>query len=264
MSKYKVNEKFFLNTEKWTERESYFLGWLLSDGHHNVNSGNISIKLQEQDKHILESLKNIIEYSGPLLYVKRKKINDLIAKNSKKIQNRWCLTITRRTLSDSLLKLNVTNDKTNHLDFPKYLDKNLYPHFLRGFYEGDGTISYSVYKGKVMFEIHLLATKEFCKSVQLVLSSIGIKSRIIVDNKIKNGNVLVKFSGNESALKFFNYIYANTHFVLKRKLRKFLRLINYMRRVKVWKFGKPLSNELKNTIKQSIKIATDVINNAEF
>ena len=62
-SKYNKNHDFFENPLSWEEKHAYFLGWLMSDGHHNIKAKSISIRLQARDKKILEILKDIIEYT---------------------------------------------------------------------------------------------------------------------------------------------------------------------------------------------------------
>ena len=77
---------------------------------------------------------------------------------------------------------------------------------------------------------------------------------------IKNGNVIVKFSGNLAALKFFNFVYKDAKFILKRKLRKFLRLINYMKR------KRHVKNKLQTEVELSkaISLIKQIIINSEY
>ena len=107
---YKYNETFFKNPETWDQKQAYFLGWLLSDGDHETSKG-IRIRLKESDKRILELLKDIIEYTGPINYIKRNPsaLGKLITNSGCKWQNRYGLTITRKSLSEDLIKLNSNN-----------------------------------------------------------------------------------------------------------------------------------------------------------
>lgn len=254
-TKYNKNVDFFKNPETWEPNQAYFLGWLMSDGHHNLNKG-ISIKLQESDKRILELLKEIINYNGPLIYEKRNSVNKLITDNSYHWQNRWALTIYQKTFTPDLLSLGISNNKSNSLYFPDYLRDDLISHFLRGYYEGDGTISYCYGDKKnpkrLLFEIHLICTPMFIKPLQTIFKKIDIRTRITTKSDIKNGNVYLKFSGNLAALKFFNYVYRDSQVLLKRKFRKFLRLINHMKRKQHVKNKLQVEMELSKAI-HSIK-----------
>lgn len=261
-TKYNVDINFFKNPINWEQKHAYFLGWLTSDG-SNQKNGAVRIALQEKDKKILEILKNQIQYNGPLYYMKRNGVNSLIGNS--KWQNRWSLTIGRREMSNDLLDLGIDNNKSNNLKFPDFLKNDLISHYLRSYYEGDGTISYSFDRSRgqnrLMFEIHLVGTVPFLNKVNEILKTkINVECRTIDDGKMQNGNRILKFSGNYAALKFFNYIYNDAEFLLKRKFRKFIRLINYMKRIKHEEF----KEEKEIEIKKAIILAKWLVKNAQY
>lgn len=258
--KYTLNEEFFENPELWGQKQAYFLGWLLSDGHHNIKNGSFSIKLQERDKKILEILKDIIQYTGNLYFIKRGIINNFIKHTTNNYQNRYGLSIVRREVSNSLIKLDIKNNKTDKLEFPKYLKPELISHFLRGYYDGDGTISYHYNKNNLRFDIHLLGTINFCGKVkELLIDKFNIKFRQI--NKSQNKTtVQIQFSGRLNALKFFNFVYKDAKYVLKRKFKKFLRLINYTKKNEFTKNKEEFEIELN----KAIIIAKNIIKNAKY
>jgi hypothetical protein len=264
--KYFTDSLFFNKINFWEEKHVYFLGWLMSDGHHNVKKKSIQIRLQEEDRKILEILKDIIEYTGPVTFLKRNGINDFIKQYTKSYQHRYSLVIRDNQISNDLLNLKIDNNKTNNLEFPNYLKNNLISHYLRAFYEGDGTISYSKHKtNPLLFDINLISTPQFCWHVKEFLKQkLNIDSRIVTDKKFKNGNIEVKFSGRLNALKFFNYVYKDANFVLKRKFRKFLKLINFMKKQKTWSFGRPIPDNIKEEISKSIYIAKNIVKYAKY
>jgi hypothetical protein len=265
--KYQANFGFFNNPKNWEQKHAYFLGWLMSDGHHSVKMHRIQIRLQERDKRVLEILKDIIAYTGPLIFLKREKINDFIKRFTKKWQHRWGLTINHQNITDDLLKLKIDNQKTNNLEFPDYLNENLLPHYLRSFYEGDGTISYSMYQNnkQIKFAINVIATRPFILTLQKILKDkLEIESQILIDKKIKNGNIVLRFAGKLNALKFFNYVYEGADFVLKRKFVKFLKLINHIKREFKLKNKPKGYQKLEPELNKAISIAKDIIQNAEY
>jgi ABC-type oligopeptide transport system ATPase subunit len=261
--KYKKDYLFFKNPENWEQKHAYFLGWLMSDGTHGVKNRYIKISLQERDKKILEILKNIIQYEGPLLYNKRNGINETIAKYTKTYQNRWSLQVNHYEITNSLLELGIDNNKTNNLRFPRYLKTELIPHFLRSFYEGDGTISYNFYKGQIRFEINLISTKVFCEEVKKILENITISSQIIPAQNVKNGNVVLRINGNNNAIKFFIYAYTNAKFVLRRKFKRFIKFLNLQKRT-AQLYDTELENNNRDMLNRAILIALDVAKNAEY
>ena len=270
-TKYQKNEDFFKNPENWTEKNAYFFGWLLSDGHHSIRNRCIKISIQEKDKKILEILKQIIDYTGPLYYEKRKSIGNLIllASLPENCQNRWKLQVCSKEISNDLLKMGINNHKSDNLDFPNYIKPELICHFLRSFYEGDGTISYSFdrknYKYRLIFEIHLLAHPKFCQTVKEILDKeLGTNLQIVEEIGVKNGIIRLKMGGNIAALKFFNYIYKDAKYLLKRKFKKFLRLINYMKRRPNFGRGKNENKEAQEETKKAIQLAKHLIETAQY
>ena len=80
-----LNHYYFKEID--THRKAYFLGLLLADG--NVTNNTVTISLQERDKHILESFKKELNYSGKLYFVKKRK---------KHHSNQNCFSFTSKIL----------------------------------------------------------------------------------------------------------------------------------------------------------------------
>src|SRR5690554_4215565 len=78
-----------------SHRKAYFLGLLLSDG--CISGNRVIIYLQERDKHILETFKKEIEFSGELRFVKKEKLNH---------SNQFALEFSSKKMVDDLNKLN--------------------------------------------------------------------------------------------------------------------------------------------------------------
>lgn len=69
--KYYYNEQYFKEID--TADKAYFLGWFYSDGNNYSPSWRSSIKIQENDKYILEIFSNYISNGIiPLEYIKKK------------------------------------------------------------------------------------------------------------------------------------------------------------------------------------------------
>ena len=123
---YSVDDSYFDNID--TPNKAYILGFLWADGHNNVSKGIVEMRLQEQDKHILDDISIEMHNERPLYYVKEKRANN---------HNTYRIYVTSRQISDALLKYGMTSNKTYVLEWPKYLSDELIPHFLRGYTDGD-------------------------------------------------------------------------------------------------------------------------------
>ncbi len=125
---YNVDLEYFKQID--TPNKAYFLGLFHSDGCNSNNPYYIRINLQEEDKQILEKLRLDIKYEGPLKYIKKQ--------GNRK--NQWSLYIVSKNLSEDLTNLGYPKNKTHKVLFPKYIDKPLIRHFIRGVFDGDGCI----------------------------------------------------------------------------------------------------------------------------
>jgi len=128
-AKYDVDETFFDKID--TQEKAYVLGWFYSDG-NVMPSGQIRICLCEKDVEILRHIRDIMKYTGPL-YNKK-------ARNSSLPQVELC--INRQVLCKQLIKLGCVPNKSLKLKFPteEQLPKYLHSHFVRGYFDGDGSV----------------------------------------------------------------------------------------------------------------------------
>lgn len=200
-----LNKKFNINNKIFEEspEKSYIIGLLSADG-FNSNKG-IYIALQYRDSHILEELKNFLEYTGSIKYDKNK--------------NRSILTICSKALSSYLKdEEGIISNKTENF---KVLDKYKYDtNFWRGVVDGDGCVYYYKYKLGVVFGISLVGTYNMINSFKNYCNTI-----IKIDNKIqkiKNSIVYsISITGNK-AVPILEQLYKkyNGKLVLNRKKEK--------------------------------------------
>ncbi len=142
---YTVNDNFFESIDN--EAKAYILGWWFSDG----NNTPPRIRLCITDKDILEKIKQKLQYNGPTYFKKRRKENYL---------DQHELSITSEKMSDDLIKLGCIPNKTLIAKFP-VIPINLYNHFIRGYLDGDGSISKEGVKPRVQF----VGTKEMIDGI---------------------------------------------------------------------------------------------------
>lgn len=271
MTKYNININFFENPPLWGQKQAYFLGWFGSDGYNSLEN-KIMLELQEKDKKILELLKKSIEYTGPLYYKNLSLYNrtpgQCKTKNGYreiKSTNSWRLQIARKKISEDLKKLGITNAKSGKYIFPEFLKDELIPHFLRAYYEGDGSFSYHCRylpnRKRIEFKITLLGTNEFLLKVKQILKEkLNIESKISKCDRVKIDIQCLSFASNYGALKLFNYLYKDANMLLKRKFRKFLKLINYMKKVNFNNFH----SETKTETQKAIILAKWLVKNAQY
>lgn len=190
-----------------TPNKAYFLGLLISDG-TNIRNG-FRIMLQEGDLHILEEFKKDINYTGNIYIRKRKN------ENCKKLCD---LIIYDQNMSDDLSKLGCIPAKSHHTYFPD-IPEEFHSHFIRGVFDGDGSVWIS--KGKKGFSImgnHLLV-----KSIQeILIRECNLKkNKLHISHRCKDNIIQFSYSGNKNCKRLFDYLYKDATVFLKRKFEKF-------------------------------------------
>jgi len=128
-------------------------------------------------------------------------------------------------MSYRLNELGVVPNKTFKIIFPKWLNEELYPHFIRGYFDGDGYVGYNgAAKG---FQFSLVGTEDFLLKIQEILIGECGHNKVKLLNRHperKNNIRELRYCGNINSLKFYNFVYKNATIYLKRKKFKFNKL----------------------------------------
>lgn len=117
---YTVNDNYLDNID--TEDKAYFLGWLLSDG--SISDNRLTLKLKSDDEYIIKEMFGKFS-SG---------YNITTYKNSKS------MGVSSSKLIDSLKKLGCVENKTKMGFNLPIISDDLFRHFIRGYFDGDGSI----------------------------------------------------------------------------------------------------------------------------
>lgn len=211
-----LNENYFDNID--TPNKSYILGWIMSDGYVSKNKLVFGLK----DLEILEFIKNEME-SGH-------KISETFVydKRTNKTYQQYVLQICSKKISESLNKLGITQAKSFTVDLPK-IDKNLYPHLIRGIFDGDGYVGAGKNSaGDLYPRFSLILSEKLYNSLTPIFNGLKIelkKPDIVAE---KDGDLILKLRiyRKKELRYFFNYIYGEGDVIkLNRKYNKFKELL---------------------------------------
>jgi DNA-binding CsgD family transcriptional regulator len=213
------HRKYFLN-KNWldsidSEDKAYFLGLMWTDGNVSSNLTRITLSFKEDDKYILEYFSKIF-YLG---------LNKVVTRVSDRIIDKGKYHITERSsflyiysveMAKKLMNMGCMPNKTFHTRFPQWLNKNLWPHFIRGLIDGDGCISISCRQPSVSFTgtIELIDDLE-----KIFIEELGFTNLFRYINNKESNNNIYNFHINrfEDIKKFLDWIYKDStiHFVRK-------------------------------------------------
>jgi hypothetical protein len=222
----KVNNEFF--DEINNEEKAYLLGYFLADGcitrnnNYFPNSNSLRIGLSEIDKLVIEWFKYFIAPDNKIVISNYQKG----AKNRKPVHSlKW----TSKYMSNILqTKYNILPRKTEHFNFKFPFDeiqKDFLFDFIRGFFDGDGVMSFS--SGRLIFGFYS-TSKEFLEDLGRIFEK-EFNCKYVVDltkpnNKIKLFCLRFNKGSNSSKAELFTNIYQKFYkdkkFYLKRKKEK--------------------------------------------
>lgn len=194
-SKYSVNHNFF---KQFSPEMAYVLGWFFSDGNVSHNKGSISIHLNKKDHYILEKIKFLMESTRPI---------DCYLNSS-------YLRLDSKVLAQDLINFGCVPKKSLILEFPDIAHPYL-SHFIRGFFDGDGSIHFN--KPNTI-KVAFISTKKFLESLQIKLNNtLGLK----IGPLQKHIKVYIALYYGDDARKLCNWMYENSKdlYLIRKKER---------------------------------------------
>lgn len=202
--KYHVNESFFDVID--TPEKAYVLGWFYSDGCVD-NTGRLRIQIQKEDEEILTKIAILMEYEGPLYQVPP-------PKRFPHRKAQVCLDISRKVIADDLIRHGCVPNKSLVITYPTWIDPKLEPHFLRGVFDGDGSVQVIKNHCKTSFT----TTDTFNLELQKRLLSMGIDSQLYYRYKDTN-TCSLQTTKTAHSIALLDYLYNNATIYLDRKFQ---------------------------------------------
>ena len=218
--KYTFNERYFDSIDN--EHKAYWLGLFMADGYNHESKSCVAIRLQLEDKQILEKLKEELNYTGPIYeFTRLTRVN--------KLNRRYCeLYLCSPIFSESLSKIGCIQGKTYLLQFPN-LRTDLIQHFIRGYFDGDGCLSITPRKDRKpnskVYQFNITGKAEFIQKIQEHLCNNCQLTKTTIAGSSNNFAKIIHWSGKNVVTRIMNYLYQNSTIYLERKHNKYLELI---------------------------------------
>lgn len=215
-NKSNLNNNIFKKIDN--EEKAYWLGFLYADG-CILNNNKLELSLQQNDKVHLEKFKKFLQWDGTLTYNKKSKS--------------WRVALMDKTIVQDLVNLGCTRKKSLTLTFPDLtiVPKLYQRHFIRGYFDGDGTISLNYYKTVNRFtgNCSVVGTRDFIYKMYLILledtdnSKYNFRERIPKNPKHSSLYFIDSFA-SKNRFGFLKYLYFNTNIYLDRKFDNYRKI----------------------------------------
>ena len=157
--KHTLDENYFDVID--TPNKAYILGFLYADGYNSIDKYTIRLQLQECDYEILEKMRLELKSDNELKFIR---CDNKVASNGYISKNMYQLEVYSKHMCEQLDRLGMHQNKSLILEFPDWLSEELYSHFIRGYFDGDGSYCYRI-AGKCGERdlITFTSTDLFCK-----------------------------------------------------------------------------------------------------
>lgn len=208
-SSIKCDKQFF---NRYTNESCYWAGFILADGNLRKNRNSLQIKLAKIDKEHLYSFLKVIDCDNSKLV---KEYDDYVS-----------LTISLDEFKNALISnFGITPQKTFTCDIINKIPKDKLKYFIRGYFDGDGSIT----KSTIISINFVGTTKVLTKMANLFKSQIGVTIQSKNDLppiQYKNDIVGSIHYYGKNVIKILDYLYSDIqkHCYLKRKLEKYTQL----------------------------------------
>ena len=207
--KYTVNDNYF---KYQNENMAYILGFLAADGCVSKKENLISIQLQKQDEDFLNKIKIEVESD--------REIKNYITNTGRPTCK---MEICSSEWKKDLFIYNIVPNKTFILQPPTHLDNQFYIDYIRGYFDGDGSICVNLKEYKNSFEI-VGASKNLMEWIRNVFANqYAITNNGLEICHTKNGTIMYKFAirNKEKIKKIRDIFYKNPNCLcLERKKEK--------------------------------------------
>lgn len=200
LRKFKVNDHYF-DINMQTHNTAYILGILASDGCVASNQNQIYIELKREDRNLLEQINKELCNERP--------IKDY-HNNCKNYDNSKLYFFSQQIKQDLSLYNIIPNKTAYNNDFLQNICPAYYIDYIRGHFDGDGSIKWS--NGTITWQIDSTSLMTL-QHISIILKQYKIDTKIIKHmEECKNRNrtkdlYRIYFYGRENAIKLYNLFY---------------------------------------------------------
>ena len=195
-----------------SEEKAYVLGFIYADGY--ISGKYFGFKQSAKDKEILEKIRTALKSEH--------KIGEYVNNNGYGQGNNYCsLIISNEKMVADLQKLGVVFNKSKIIQFPseEQVPAFLLPHFIRGYFDGDGSI-YRIKQGN-SYGVSFTGTEHFLTGVSKFFQANGIET-IAQVSKYPNKDIYeYKIGGRNNIKMIGKVLYNKATIYMSRKKKLF-------------------------------------------
>lgn len=199
----KINEAFF---DKWTQESSYIFGYIYADGCLTKYKERYSVSVSSRELDIIETIRLAMD-------------SDLAITEHK---GQYSFSFGRLHLIERLKEMGLIERKSKLKTFPTSVPREFLPHFIRGYFDGNGYFTYENHKpGKKRMKAGFsFGSPVFGEELLDVLRELGIQGGTLMKHKktaTSFGESLEVRLYTRDTKRLYEMMYENASIYLERK-----------------------------------------------
>lgn len=211
--KYFHDFDFFENID--TEEKAYWLGFMFADGyivnHENrYGEDSFGLTLAEDSLDSIEKFKKSLNATNPIRYDNSKSIGQPQAK----------IVLTSQKTVNDLIDKGCVKQKSLILQPPKKVPEKLLSHFIRGFFDGDGSLMKYNYNNYPSYQIGFTTTYEMAIWLRDIFGKGDVHKE-----KRRDFTWYYSIGGNRQVLDICHYMYDEATIWMNRKYARYQELL---------------------------------------
>lgn len=196
-----------------TQEKAYLLGLFYSDGNIGNNQTQCRLELSLNDRDLVFHLKELF----PFFYIHYDRGTKIELGNYSK-------TLKEDLISNGCLPRKSFENR-NNLHIPN-ISEDLIPHFIRGYFDGDGGCTLSTQKSKIQKRVYIYsASLPLINEIEEFMKSKGIIFNNIIQSG-KNIPVYKSTPSTKSYSNYYNFLYNDATIFMQRKKEVFDKILN--------------------------------------
>ena len=193
-----------------TELKAYVLGLITSDGYIANKNNRYIAQLSSTDKEIPSFFAQLIEYPRPLYHIKSEGV-------ARRNLDEWRIMVCSKRLVLALEKLGVVNGKSMKEVFCSDVPGILLKHYIRGIFDGDGSIGlYPVKNSISQARLSIAGSAGLLNNISEIFDFKLDISRTKIAKK-DNGLCILQYCGNRTIKNICGWLYEDCNYYLSRK-----------------------------------------------
>lgn len=203
--------------DNWSPSSAYVLGYTFADGCVASTGYTLAYHCHAKDCQVLEYVKGELKSKSPVVFLEAE--SKYGRNNGPSVTLQVCSVVLCKKLTNVF---GIHPAKTYRDDPFPAVPSEFLPHFVRGYYDGDGSIHHSLQYGyKLTFE----GTPKFLHSLnEAVSSSVGLKPGNVYPAS-HNCHTL-RYGNKRRLLPIYRWLYGAPGFFLPRKKARWDKLVN--------------------------------------